>query len=203
MYKNNLHILKIKDLLKEYVSYERYKHILSVEETAIFIGKYHNLDLEKLSLASLLHDWGKMYSIKDMINICRDNNVKLSPMEIESHGLLHAKVSRIEAQKRFNINDLEVLNAISSHTTGRLNMSSYEQVIFIADYCEPLRKIDNSKTILDIAIKDLIEGMLKVISQKIIYVIERGLVISPVSIEVYNFYQKEYIKKNKFNTSLY
>jgi predicted HD superfamily hydrolase involved in NAD metabolism len=202
MYKKKFCLSDIKYLLRKSVSYERYQHILSVEKTATFIGRHHNLDLEKLSLVSLLHDWGRRYSIEDMLSICKENNVEVSSIEIESNGLLHAKVGRIEAKECFNINDLDILDAISSHTTGRLNMSSYEEVIFIADYCEPLRKLDDSGAIIQIAIKDLAEAMLKVLSKKIIYVIETERTINPISIKAYNFYQRKYRDKLSTNTSL-
>lgn len=49
------------------------------------------------------------------------------------HGFLGAKL----AEKLYEIKDIDILNAISYHTTGRENMSTLEKIIFLADYIEP------------------------------------------------------------------
>lgn len=185
----NAHLLnQIDDLLKQNQKPKRYQHILGVEKTALSIGTKYNLDPLKLSLSAKLHDYAKHLSIKELEDYCIQNNIEMDDFEINNHGLLHAKVGRNIALKEFNINDLEILNSISSHTTGRANMSIYEEVIFVSDYCDPNRGLEDCKKILEIAVENIKEAVFKVVSSKLAYVIKCKGLIHPRSLEVYNAY---------------
>lgn len=190
-------ISNIKYKLKECVSNERYKHILSVEEIACFIGENHHLNKNKLILAALTHDIAKSYTLEQLIDFCHKRDILLDNTESNSHGLLHGKVARIIAQEDYHIDDEDILNSISSHTTGRINMSIYEEVIFVADYSEPNRKLPNSEAIVDIALINLPEAVFKVITEKLIYVIKTGRTIHPRSIEAYNYYLSQITRSPK------
>ncbi|MDH4129378.1 MAG: bis(5'-nucleosyl)-tetraphosphatase (symmetrical) YqeK [Spirochaetota bacterium] len=190
MYESNQKLIsQIKSKLKETLSENRYTHILSVVETACFIGKNHNMDTTKLTFAALLHDIAKNYTLEQLIDFCSSRNLELDDIEINNHGLLHGKVARIIAQEDYQIHDEDILNSISSHTTGRVYMSGYEEVIFVADYSEPSRSLHNSEAITEIALVNLSEAVFKVITEKLIYVIETGRTIHPRSIDTYNYYR--------------
>ncbi len=183
-------ISDIKTKLKQNLKSKRLDHVLSVEKTSRVIGEQYKLDHEKLTIAALLHDIAKGYSINTLMDYCRQKNISISTLENNNHGLLHAKVSRLIAEKTFQISDPEILNAISSHTTGRIAMSPYEEIIFVADYCEPNRKLRNKQQIFETALHDLSKAVFWVVSEKIIYVIEDKNLLHPQSIEVYNHYQQ-------------
>ena len=61
-------------------------------------------------------------------------------MEKRVPSLLHGKVGAIYAREKYGVEDKDILNAISYHTTARPGMSLLEKIIFIADYIEPSRK---------------------------------------------------------------
>ncbi len=170
----------------------RYNHTLGVVETACRLGQYFHLDTDKLKIAGYLHDIAKHFSIDEMQNICKRENIKLDQYEKNNHGLLHGKISRFIAETNNKITDLDILNAISSHTTGRVGMSIYEEIIYIADFCEPSRDYINGEEIIQLAMKNIKEAVFTVVSKKLAYVIEQKGVIHPKSVEVYNYY---HIKK--------
>ncbi len=178
----------IQDKLKANLSAQRYKHILGVEETALTIASYYNLSPEKLSLAALLHDFAKYYTVQELMDYCHEENIPLDPIETDNHGLLHGKVARSIASKVYHIHDQDILNAITSHTTGRPDMSDYEKVLYVADYCDPSRNLPSSASIIEMAKTNLSKAVFQVVSEKLTYVIRCGKTIHPRSLEVYNRY---------------
>ncbi len=178
----------IQDKLKANLSAKRYKHILGVKETALTIGSYYDLNPEKLGLAALLHDFAKYFTAQELMDYCHEENIPLDPIEADNHGLLHGKVGRSIASKVYHIYDKDILNAISSHTTGRSDMSDYEKVLYLADYCDPGRSLPNSASIIELAKTDLSIAVFQVVSEKLTYIIRSCKMIHPRSLEVYNCY---------------
>ena len=54
--------------------------------------------------------------------------------------MLHGKLGAYYAKARYEVDDEEILDAITYHTTGRPNMTLLDKIIFVADYIEPNRK---------------------------------------------------------------
>ncbi len=54
--------------------------------------------------------------------------------------IIHQKLSRVIAKEVFKVEDEEVLNAISCHTTLRKNATKMDLVLFIADKIEWVQK---------------------------------------------------------------
>ena len=130
---------EIKEKLKESLSKSRYEHTLGVANTATCLAMRYEYDLEKAYLAGLLHDCAKATPDKDKLRECRENNIPITRQEELLPHLLHAKLGEFKAKNEYGIDDPEILNAIKFHTTGRVNMSLLEKIIFVADYIEPGR----------------------------------------------------------------
>lgn len=128
--------------LKDNLSDERYRHSLSTAETAEKLAKEYNLDIEKAKLAGLLHDCAKEYPHTKMLEIIKDNNLDVSEDELKSKKVLHAPVSAYVAKTLFNVEDKEILDAIRFHTIGKIGMSDFEKIIFLADKIEPETRIE-------------------------------------------------------------
>lgn len=54
-----------------------------------------------------------------------------------NYKTLHAPVSAYIAEKEFHVTDKEILSAIRWHTLGKLDMTDFEKIIFLADKIEP------------------------------------------------------------------
>ena len=125
------------DLIKnKYLSNHKEKtlrHVEEVADTAVWLAKVYNLDIEKVKLAALLHDISAIMSPQEMYEIAKTRNLEIDPAEEKFHFLLHQRVSRIIAREYFDINDQDILDAIECHTTLKKNASMYDKVIFIAD----------------------------------------------------------------------
>ncbi len=175
----------IKMLLKE----ARYQHSLGVEEVACDLALIHGYNMEKASVAGILHDCAKNMTDQQLVMECEKNHIPISDIERKCGFLLHGKVGAILANEMFGIEDKEILDAITYHTTGRPGMTLLEKIIFTADYIEPYRRPlprineirENAYSNLDLAIYMILENTLY-------YLVDSGTSIDHTTIETYKYY---------------
>lgn len=176
----------IAEVVKASMSSRRYKHTIGVAETAVKLAALYRADSNKAETAALLHDIARETGDIEMLELCRERNIEVDEIEKNTAGLLHGKVAASIAHERFGVSDEEVLDAIRFHTTGRRHMTLLEKIIFIADMVEPGRNFPGVEELRQLAIKDLDRAVVAGIDSTIRFVIERGLVIHPKSIEARN-----------------
>ena len=133
---------KIHDYLKKNINEARYIHTLGVVETAIKLSKMNNVDEEKAKIAALIHDMAKCMPKDKQFEILKNNGVKMDKYLLNSPQILHGAVGAILAKEIMGIEDIDILNAVKYHTTGKENMTTLEKIIYIADYVEPNRKYE-------------------------------------------------------------
>lgn len=156
----------LQDIYKE--KPDRLKHIYGVLETAIKLGKQHNLDLNKLTYAALLHDITKYEHASYHKEIIKEHyDFPNDIFKQYNDQILHSFSATIIATERYGVLDEDVLDAILSHTVGRPNMSMYEKVIFISDYIEPNRTYKSCIEAREIAFVDLDKAVYKAIDDSI------------------------------------
>ena len=185
---------QIKKWLKENLNEERYAHSLGTAECASNLAKKYDLDKNKAYLAGLLHDCAKCFSTEKLLNLIETNKLNLEEGEKENYKTLHAPVSALIAKQEFNINDSEILSAIRWHTIGKLQMSTFEKRIYLADKIEPkTREKENSKIMYELLNQK--DGLDKAILESykitILSLVKRNLKICPLTIEIYNSMQKK------------
>lgn len=186
IYTNNLE--EFKTWLKENLSEERYIHTLAVADTSKELAKIFNLDEDKAYLAGLLHDCAKGFSNYKLLNII-NSHLKIDECEMINPKTYHAPVGAYVAKKVFHIDDEEILSSIRWHTIGKLEMSDFEKIIFIADKIEPKTRpqsMINSirpKLFLD---NGLDRALLECYKITINSLTDRNLKICISTIEIYN-----------------
>jgi len=167
----------------------RFEHTLGVEYTAAALAMCHGADIHSARIAGLLHDCAKCLTDEKRLAICEKNHIPIHKLEKKNPFLLHAKVGAFLAKEKYGIEDLEILNAIRSHTTGRPNMSLLEKIIFIADYIEPGRKsAPNLTEIRKLAFQDIDKALLKILEDTLDYLKETAGDIDPMTEETWRSY---------------
>lgn len=179
---------QIKVQLETMLKAKRYEHTLSVAELAIVIGKHLKLDhlIDQLELAGLLHDCAKGMTVDEQIEYAEQYKIPLSHHDMNSRGVIHARVGRHIAYEQFGVRDPKVLRAIYVHPTGSEWMSTFDKILFAADYLDPTRKIEESSKILSILYDDFEQGVFEVVCKKNLYVEHRRKYMHPASIAFYN-----------------
>ena len=164
----NFEILK-KELEIE-VGPKLYRHSIGTMEEAEKLAEIYNCDIYKAKIAALLHDCGKAR--------CKDN-------------LKHAKESAELAVSKFGVNDNDIINAILYHTTGRVNMTLLEKIIFIADKIEYHRNYDSVEEIRETAYVNIDEAIIKSLESTIEYVNKRNFELNIESVNTLNYLREE------------
>ena len=189
----SLSVESILDWLKSNLSEKRYQHSLGTAECARNLAIKHRLDEEKAYVAGLLHDCAKCFPDEKLISII-DKHLELEDAEKMNPKTLHAPVSAYVAENTFGVKDKEILSSIRWHTLGKINMTQFEKIIFLADkieertrenwYAQPIRALLIESNGLDKAI-------LQCYRQTIKSLVDRDLKICPLTIDIYNHYEDE------------
>ena len=92
--------------------------------------------------------------------------------------------------EKYGIDDEDICNAIRYHSTGHPGMTPLEEIVFIADYMEPLRnKADNLDEIRALVFKDIKEAIYRVTLSTIEYLKKRNKPIDPLTQETCDYYK--------------
>lgn len=185
----NISIDDIKKWLKDNLNEERYIHTLGVSEAAVELAEIFNLNKEKALFAGLLHDAAKCFSNEKLLEIIHTHIPNIEDCELVNYKTLHAPVSAYLAKNQFNIEDSEILDAIRWHTLGRVGMSHFEKIIFLADKIEArTRDAEFRKTCMNLLKeeKGLDKALFKCFEATIKSLVDRRLAICHITIDVYN-----------------
>lgn len=183
---------KIENKLKKVLSEKRYEHTLGVSFTSVCLAMKYGEDIDKARIAGLLHDCAKYLDDDKLISLCQKYDLGISESEKKSPYLLHGKVGALIARKKFQIEDEDIINAITYHTTGRIGMSLLEKIVFIADYIEPQREeIPNLALIRKTAFEDIDLCLIKIFENTFNYLKANNKEIDSTATEAYDYYLKE------------
>ena len=179
-----------KDLSKK-LKKERFEHTIGVMYTASSLAMCYDEDIQKALTAGLLHDCGKYCSSKDQIKLCRKYKISLTDSELEMPALIHAKLGAYLARHEYKIEDQDIIDAITYHTTGRPGMTLLEKIIYIADYIEPNRKlIPGLAEIRSIVFQDIDRAVYLSAQRTVRYLKGGGRAVDPMTISTCEYYKK-------------
>jgi len=181
---------EILQVVKEKMPEKRYIHTLGVRDTAVVLAKRYGADIDAAITAAIIHDVAKYADLQWMRQIVRDYALDPALLPWESE-ILHGPVGAVIAKEQFGIEDEDVLNAIRYHTTGRVNMSKLEKIIYVADMIEPNRQFNGVDRLRKIADESLDEAMKACVKHTISFLVASEQRIYPLSIECYNDLMRE------------
>lgn len=121
------------NLLQKHKRHRIANHSLRVGKMAKLISQKYFLDGEIAEVSGYLHDIGGIFSNDKRIEVATALGIEIIQEEVELPLILHQKISKVLAKEIFNINNVEILNAIECHTTLKANPSKLDMVLFLAD----------------------------------------------------------------------
>lgn len=184
--------IEMREKLEKKLSPKRLEHSLGVEYTAACMAMCYDVDIEKAAVAGLLHDCAKYLSPEKKIKLCKENQIPISDCEYENPELLHGKLGAVYAKKKYEVEDPEILSAITYHTTGKEDMTTLEKIIYIADFMEANRKnLKNMELIRKLAFSDLDSCLCEVMKNTIHYLRVKNAVIDDITLSAYEYYRKK------------
>jgi len=172
--------------LTKRLSPKRLRHSIGVSQTAESLAVRFDCDKEKARLAGLLHDLAREVPVNDLLPRAQAFGIVVCDIESAEPILLHAPLAAKMVQAEFGIDDAEIIQAIIVHTTGALNMTLLDKIIYLADAIEPGRSFEGADEIRKMAQTDLDKALLSALDQSICYIVKRGGLIHPATIAARN-----------------
>lgn len=179
-------IEEIKMKLENVLTPKRYIHSLNVMNTSVELAKKHRVQFEKAALAGLLHDCARDLKNDEIFIFCEQNHIEIDAIRRVQPELLHGPVGAWMAEKEYGVSDKTVLDAIAYHTTGRVGMELLDKIIFLADCIEPGRSFPGVDEIRKLAFADIEKAMLLSFDRTIKYVLLKGALVYPETINARN-----------------
>ncbi len=164
----------IQEQLQEKISSKLFRHVVGVRYTAEALAMRYGVSLDQAGTAGVLHDCAKYMSGEKMLKKCQKHQIAISPSEERNPMLLHAKLGAYLAEHKYGVHDPKILSAIRWHTTGKEDMTVLEQIVFLADYIEPHRKmIPGLDQVRRTAFQDLEEAVYLTLRNTVSYLEEQ------------------------------
>jgi len=167
----------------------RVAHVLGCRDTATDLARRWGVNQTDAARGGLLHDITKALDGPLQLTLCEEYGIILDKFSSNNPKTLHALTGSLVAERIFGENKA-VVDAIRSHTTGKVGMTTLEKILYVADYMEPNRDFPGVETLrklaytnLDKALKVGLEMTLKLLSQQ-------GREISPESAEALAYLQQ-------------
>ncbi|CAH0417226.1 bis(5'-nucleosyl)-tetraphosphatase (symmetrical) YqeK [Periweissella fabaria] len=173
-------------ILADTLSDFRYQHVLRVEAKALELAQnFAVADLEKVSVAALVHDYAKERSDADFKAVIKAKHLDRNLMQWGNyvwHGLVGAEMIHDELA----ITDEDILNAVRYHTTGAAYMTIYDKLIFMADYIEDGRDFPGVDDCRTTTFADLDAGVAWQLKHTLGYLLAKQTPIHPQTVLTYN-----------------
>lgn len=172
-------------IVQSQLTTKRFEHSLRVADTAKKLANLYGTDEEKAELAGILHDYAKCFTMDKLRQLLIEGQFS-EDLLLYHQELWHGPVGAHIMKTKYGMTDVDVLNAIQFHTTGRAQMSKLELVIYVADYIEPGRQFPEVEEVRHIAQEDLYQAAWTISSNTIRFLLQKNMLVYPDTIHVYN-----------------
>lgn len=176
---------EIKEEVRKAMSEKRFNHSCGVAKRAVELAKIYGINEEIAKLVGIAHDIAKEMPKEEAIKYAKENGIVFDEIEKKEPGLWHSKLGADICEKKFGFTE-EMKEAILYHTTGNINMSLLDKIIYIADKTEENRTTPELVTAREISNQNLDEGLLLVAKRAIEYSLKKDSLIHPDTIRLIN-----------------
>lgn len=181
-------IEKLDAYIRERINEKRYRHTMGVVETATKLAEKHGADVEKAHIAALFHDACKNLDISEMNMLVEKYEV--GEVYIDKPQLAHSKLAAAIIKDVFGVEDEDIINAISYHTTGRTGMSLLEKIIYVADATEPNRTYKDAARLNALAFENLNKACYEVAEWSLRIIKEEGRYLDEDTVHACEWFKK-------------
>lgn len=172
-YRDKNYRKEIEKYVRSHLSDKRWNHTVNVVFEAEKLCQMYGGDMEKCVTAAIFHDVVKELPNEELNALVR--KFGFDEKYIDSPNLSHGKIAAALLKHEWGIDDEDIINAVSYHTTGRAGMSKTEKIVFIADAIEPTRVYNGVEAIRKATYEDLDRGCLKSLTDTVEHLKEKGV----------------------------
>ena len=171
--------------MAKHLKKSRYEHSLGVEKMASLLAEIHGADVEKAAFAGRYHDIAKGFDNDEMNRYIKKYDI--DSKYLDNVPLAHSKVGAAILEHKFGVVDEDILNAVKSHTTGRVGMSLLEEIVYVADAIEENRNYPELKQLQAEAKVDLDTVCLHIMDFAVQMILEKGRILDEETLEAREF----------------
>lgn len=175
---------------KDHVKEKRYEHSVRVAEMAARMCRLYGLDENTGYLAGIGHDMCKDMDEKELIETAARDGEPVTSFDLKRPKLLHGRAAAVYMKEKFGITDLEILEAVAYHTSGKIGMCDLAKVIFLADKIEPGRPQSTDEYRNRLLAMDLDTLFYTVFVENYEYVKNKGFEIYPGTEKMLEYYKE-------------
>ena len=122
------------EIIRPKLTEARFIHSLNVAQSARELANIYGCDEEKCAVAGILHDIMRDTDKEQQLKMLSDFGIILNTTEKVTPSLWHQISGAAYIEHILGIKDEEILGAVRYHTSGKSGMSTFEKIIFIADF---------------------------------------------------------------------
>lgn len=190
-------IKKITEYIDKNLSEKRRIHTYGVRDTAVRLAEKYGCDTSKAETAALLHDIFRGVAIPVLDYYVK--HLDLDKRYLGNPNLSHGKIAAEMIQRDFGIDDEDIINAVSFHTTGRPGMSLLEKIIYVADAIEPGRNYPGVEEIRTAAEEDIDRACFISLDHTIKYISSEGKYLDEDTVRAKEYFEDILDQKEKKN----
>ncbi len=165
----------IRPLMTDY----RYRHSLGVEKQAAYMAQRYGADVQKASLAGILHDVCKDMPKGPLLQNILESGIINGIDFSASPQLIHGYAGALYLQSHMGIHDPAVIDAVRYHTTARAGMSLLETIIYLADLTSEDREYGDVALMRRLCEEDLRGAMIHALTHTVGELVKKGKPICP------------------------
>lgn len=181
----------LKKEIKKQMDESRYEHTVGVMYTCAALAMRYQYSVERAMVAGLMHDCAKCLPNVKKLRLAEKNGLEITALEQKNPFMLHAKLGALLAEKKYGIDDAELLDAIRYHTTGRPAMTLLDKIVYIADYIEPGRdRAPHLEEIRHLAFVDLDAALFRILEDTLAYLERSPQDMDQMTQSTYEYYQE-------------
>lgn len=151
----------------------RVLHVLGVTHTVTALAEIHAIDLTDAALAGLLHDQSKELPHDQLLTELHQMGAAPNHEDLAFPNTWHGLHAAAYALRHLGLDRPAVYEAVTLHTTADAGIGPLTKALFIADLCEPTRRVKEAPAILKAARLDLDEGFRQAIVHKLRHVVNK------------------------------
>ncbi len=178
-------------MVRETLSQRRYAHTVNVKNAAVELAEKYGADPQKAALAAILHDAVKERPKEELLQILEENAIMAGDAKNSPPPVWHGPCAAILAKREWGIEDAEITDAISCHTTGRPGMTKLDKILYLSDMISAERDYPEVEELRALAKKDLDEAVLTAVRYNVRWVAQTGRPVDPLSLETLEYLEKE------------
>jgi predicted HD superfamily hydrolase involved in NAD metabolism len=163
-------------------------HVERAREVGQELAIRHSVDPETVDLGIAAHDLARALKADALLTEAHIHGIKPSVVERSEPLLLHGHVAAGWLELDDHYDNSTVIQAVRWHTTGLAGMDTVAKTVFLADKLDPekVRRYPYLKVVQSLAYDDLDTAIVEYLDRQIEYLLGRGLLIHPASLEFRN-----------------